>query len=232
MFNNGGGYEDNTEYDGDYQDSYHGDYYDDGDYHGQGGYQDDYHDQGGYQEDYHGDQGDYDQGCDDMDLEKEDELAGSWRPDDQQPPDKRSSVRPGHWVCPSLGCQEVNFARRERCRRCDRDRNHVETEPEKTTEKSEDEESVKSFDTMFSNWEATYSRWKLENADNPDTEYVAGYTAQMEAVRYCRVAVNSRRLLASIHSKVLLMYYTLKVYTLHCMKFGLLSSKIFTNGRF
>lgn len=44
-------------------------------------------------------------------------------------------------------------------------------------------QQLSSFDAMFSDWEESYNKWKVENRNNPNRRYVESYTAQMEAMK-------------------------------------------------
>ena len=164
-------YEDNTEYDDNNCDEY---------------------DDGNNYQDY--DNGQYDESYGDMDLENDhedhsDQGGNSFNNYQSSNSDNISSIRPGDWRCKF--CQEINFSRREKCRKCGRDKNFVPEQKERESSNNEskveqdkkDKDTLKNFDAMFSNWEETYKNWKKENENNPDHLYVENYKQQMEAMR-------------------------------------------------
>ena len=156
-------------------------------YQGRGGFG------GGYNHPYDGDNTEYDDhGYDDMDLENDNEefqeqSVPDWRGSQSnnlnngEASSSSSSIRPGDWRCKK--CEEINFARREKCRKCNCDKNFV---PPPVSDKNKENgggETLENFDKMFESWERTYSTWREENRLNPDREYVMSYTEQMEAMR-------------------------------------------------
>ena len=66
----------------------------------------------------------------------------------------------------------MNFDSRVECKRCG------------FIEVKERMNKLKNFDKMFDSWTESYNKWKVSNQDNPDKDYVANYTAQMEAMRH------------------------------------------------
>ena len=66
----------------------------------------------------------------------------------------------------------MNFNSRVECKRCG------------FIEGKERMNKLKNFDKMFDSWTESYNKWKVSNQDNPDKDYVANYTAQMEAMRH------------------------------------------------
>ena len=147
---------------------------------------------GGYNHHYDGDNTEYDdQGDDDMDLENDnDEYQDQGVPDWRGPQSNNqnigeatssNSLRPGDWRCKK--CEEINFARREKCRKCGCDKNFVPPPVSDNNQGDRGGDTLVNFDQMFENWERTYSTWREENRHNPDRDYVRSYTEQMEAMR-------------------------------------------------
>ena len=148
---------------------------------------------GGNNHHYEEDNTEYDtQGYDDMDLENDnedyqDQSAPDWRGpqgnnlNHEEASSSSSSIRPGDWRCQK--CGEINFARREKCRKCGCDKNFVPPKVSDNHQGDEDGDTLENFDKMFENWESTYSTWREENRHNPDREYVSSYSGQMEAMR-------------------------------------------------
>jgi len=153
---------------------------------------------------------DYDQGYGDMDLENDDNAQNNdnneydeyddqnqnqyndWRGNFGRSYQERfnnksstfSNIRPGDWKCGDEACREINFARREECRKCKKSRHFQKLKSENNERKSDKNDvALSKFDKMFKNWEATYEKWKDENKDNPDDEYTQSYSAQMEAMK-------------------------------------------------
>ena len=132
-----------------------------------------------------------DQGYDDMDLENDnDEYQEQGVPDWRGPQSNNqnigeaassNSLRPGDWRCKK--CDEINFARREKCRKCSCDKNFVPPPVSDSSQGDGAGDTLDNFDRMFENWERTYSTWREENRHNPDRDYVRSYTEQMEAMR-------------------------------------------------
>merc|ERR1719474_740974 len=172
-------------------------------------YDDNYCDQN-YDDGYN--ETDYDQGYGDMDLENDDNAqnneyneyndyndqdqnfnqAQDWRGNFGKSTQERfnnetssvSAIRPGDWKCGDEDCGEINFARREECRKC-RKSKHFQKFNAKNTERKCDNgnAALANFDKMYKNWESTYEKWKDENKTNPDEGYIQSYSAQMEAMK-------------------------------------------------
>ena len=149
---------------------------------------------GGYSHLYEEDNTEYDtQGYDDMDLEQDNEdyqeqSAPDWRGpqgnnlhNDDASSSSSSSIRPGDWRCKQ--CGEINFARREKCRKCGCDKNFEPPKVSDNNHQGDGGDTLENFDKMFENWESTYNTWREENRNNPDQDYVSSYTKQMEAMR-------------------------------------------------
>ena len=96
--------------------------------------------------------------------------GGGWQEEGHVQDSGSSSLSPGTWRCE--GCNEVNFQSRTECKRCG------------LLEADERANKLKSFDKMFDTWNENYHKWKVSNESNPDREYVANYSAQMEAMRH------------------------------------------------
>jgi len=111
----------------------------------------------------------------------------------QESEQSKTPLRAGDWKCTK--CEEINFSRRENCRRCNfqknlsvlaksntiEDKATVLQGPATITGKSNTK--LENFDKMFGNWEDSYAKWKSSNKENPDRNYVETYMAQMEAMR-------------------------------------------------
>jgi len=109
----------------------------------------------------------------------------------QESEQSKTPLRAGDWKCTK--CEEINFSRRENCRRCNfqknlsvlaksntiEDKATVLQGPATITGKSK----LENFDKMFGNWEDSYAKWKSSNKENPDRNYVETYMAQMEAMK-------------------------------------------------